>query len=240
MYKGAHREEFDTVQDAVADMWYIGVDRMVPEKTSAVVGAIEDDDYTSEYVIEFSLSRCDGFDYKGTSDELLDLANKCLNLAITKHSPRSKTGFAIKSEPVGTPNIKDNGWQYSVRLVWTGDTDESLPTTGSMRRKQESLKKEAYPDVPTKESLIQAFEDFKEAWWYISGAANDFRFEDKYGVQDWFNDACWEYDNPNDDYDGKKVGDYFMDCFSGSFDELQIPAFCDGMISYLNTLQEVK
>lgn len=43
MYKGAHREDFDAVQDAVFDLWYIGVDRMVPEKTSAVVGAIEDD-----------------------------------------------------------------------------------------------------------------------------------------------------------------------------------------------------
>lgn len=146
MYKGAHREDFDAVQDAVSDLWYIGVDRMVPEKTSAVVGAIEDDDYTSEYVIAFSLSHCDGFDYKGTSDELLDLANKCLNLAIVKHSPRTKTAFAIKPEPVGVPDISDNGWEYSVRLVWTGDTDERLSAKGSMRRKQESLAKKNESD----------------------------------------------------------------------------------------------
>lgn len=239
MYKGAHREDFDAVQDAVSDLWYIGVDRMVPEKTSAVVGAIKDDDYTSEYVIAFSLSHCDGFDYTGTSDELLDLANKCLNLAIVKHSPRTKTAFAIKSEPVGVPDISDNGWEYSVRLVWVGDTDERLSSKGSMRRKQESLKKESYPDFATKEDLIRAFTNMKEAWACIVGACHDFRFKDKYGVNDWFNEACWEYDNPNDD-DGKKIGDHFVNCFSGSFDELEIDDFCNGMIAYLDTLQEVK
>lgn len=119
------------------------------------------------------------------------------------------------------------------------ESKKSESAKGSMRRKQESLKNEAYPDAITKDSLIQAFEDFKAAWLYIMGATHDFRFEDKYGINDWFNEACWVYDNPSDD-DGKKIGDHFMNCFSGSFDELEIDDFCNGMIAYLNTLQEVK
>lgn len=108
---------------------------------------------------------------------------------------------------------------------------KSESAKGSMRRKQESLKNEAYPDFATKEDLIRAFTNMKEAWACIADACHDSRFVDKYGVEDWFNAAS--------EYNPKLVDDY-LNCFSLSFDELQMRDFCDGMIAYLNTLQEAK
>lgn len=115
---------------------------------------------------------------------------------------------------------------------------KSESAKGSMRRKQESLKKEDY-SADTTEGLIQAFKAMQDAWHTIIEAADGVTIDDKYGVKDWFNDACFEYDNPDDD-DGKKVGDYYQGCFVGSFDEIPMDGFCDGMIAYLNTLKEVK
>lgn len=111
------------------------------------------------------------------------------------------------------------------------ESKKSESAKGSMRRKQESLKNEAYPDFATKEDLIRAFTNMKEAWACIADACHDSRFVDKYGVEDWFNAAS--------EYNPKLVDDY-LDCFSLSFDELQMRDFCDGMIAYLNTLQEAK
>lgn len=109
--------------------------------------------------------------------------------------------------------------------------NKSESAKGSMRRKQESLKKESYPAFATKEDLIRAFTNMKEAWACIADACHDSRFVDKYGVEDWFNAAS--------EYNPRLVDDY-LNCFSLSFDELQMRDFCDGMIAYLNTLQEAK
>lgn len=86
----------------------------------------------------------------------------------------------------------------------------------------------------TKEQVIKAFEDMRNAWFVINDSYND--IDDAYGVNDWFNDACGTVDADT----GEKIGTLYQYCFSGSFDEIPMIEFCRAMEDYLKGLGSSK
>lgn len=86
----------------------------------------------------------------------------------------------------------------------------------------------------TKEQVIKAFEDMRNAWLVINDSYND--IDDAYGVNDWFNDACGTVDADT----GEKIVFLYLACFSGSFDEIPMIEFCRAMEDYLKGLGSSK
>lgn len=149
---------------------------------------------------------------------------------------------ATRGAPLGyaksyTVDKESDMWlelQKDLGSLMEDDADESKKYACSMNKKKESLQKERV-DFAKKEDLIRAFNAMKDAWLDIVGSCSDYRFRKLYGVDDWFNVACWDYKNTECE---ESIGDLYGECFAGSFDELPMIEFCDSMVSYLNKLEE--
>ena len=141
-YRGEHADIFDDIRRDTSNSWYIGATRMMPRKSGAVTGAIEDDDYRDRFVINFTAA-CDNFDFGQNSEELKELADTCLSMAITDRSPRTKGDMLVTAVPLGNPVVKGNSWNYDVELKYNDTQKGETKMTCSMQKKIESLKKKS-------------------------------------------------------------------------------------------------
>lgn len=141
-YRGEHADIFDDIRRDTSNSWYIGATRMMPKKSGAVTGAIEDDDYRDRFVINFTAA-CDNFDFSQNSEELKELADTCLSMAITDRSPRTKGDMLVTAVPLGNPVAKGNSWNYDVELKYNNTQKGETKMTCSMQKKIESLKKKS-------------------------------------------------------------------------------------------------
>jgi len=157
-YRGEHADIFDDIRRDTSNSWYIGATRMMPRKSGAVTGAIEDDDYRDRFVINFTVA-CDNFDFGQNSEELKELADTCLSMSITDRSPRIKGDMLVTAVPLGNPVAKGNSWNYDVELKYNDTQKGETKMTCSMQKKKESFRNTSEKRTVTKSYDVYTYDE---------------------------------------------------------------------------------